>query len=43
MKINIKINNWHEDWTIFDIPLKNTINNMINDKQREIRTKFQWY
>ena len=38
-KINIKINNWHEDWTIFDIPLKNTINNMINDKQREIRTK----
>ena len=38
-KINVKINNWHEDWTIFDIPLKNTINNMINDKQREIRTK----
>lgn len=38
-KINLKINNWHEDWTIFDIPLKNTINNMVNDKQREIRTK----
>lgn len=44
-EVSSKIKNWHDDWTIFDTDLQETIDNIINQKKGKIssnvRLKFE--